>query len=93
MSQEPEEVKPKININIQTDDGTKITVLVRRDTKFSKVFQAAEKKFGKESGTFKFTYEGKRIQKDETPAEVDMEDGDTIDAHLGQVGGGHQWYL
>ncbi|KAK0219807.1 small ubiquitin-like modifier [Armillaria fumosa] len=70
-----------------------ITVLVRRDTKFSKVFQAAEKKFGKEPGacTFKFTYEGRRIQKEETPAEVNMEDGDTIDAHLGQVGGGHPW--
>lgn len=91
MSQEAEDVKPKININIQTDDGTKITVLVRRDTKFSKVFQAAEKKFGKEPGTFKFTYEGRRIQKEETPAEVNMEDGDTIDAHLGQVGGGHPW--
>ncbi|SJL11500.1 uncharacterized protein ARMOST_14904 [Armillaria ostoyae] len=92
MSQEPEDVKPKININIQTDDGTKITVLVRRDTKFSKVFQAAEKNSGKsQARTFKFTYEGKRIQKEETPAEVDMEDGDTIDAHLGQVGGGHPW--
>ncbi|KAK0432484.1 hypothetical protein EV421DRAFT_1742236 [Armillaria borealis] len=62
-------VKPKINIHIQTDDGIKITVLVRRDTKFSKVVQAAGW-----LGTFKFTYEGKRIQKDEGPAEVDRED-------------------
>ncbi|KAF9040225.1 ubiquitin-like protein [Hymenopellis radicata] len=89
MSQEPEDVKPKINIHIQTDGGDKIAVMVRRDTRFAKVFAAAEKKFGKEPGTFKFTYEGKRIQPDQTPAEVDMEDQDTIDAHLEQTGGGN----
>ncbi|KAK0192384.1 hypothetical protein F5146DRAFT_1039585, partial [Armillaria mellea] len=105
LSQEPEDVKPRSTSISRTDDGTKITVLVRRDTKFSKVFQAAEvrcmritsgsKKFGKEPGAYTYgkhvqvTYEGKRIQKEETPAEVSMEDGDTIDAHLGQVGGGH----
>ncbi|KAG7446046.1 uncharacterized protein BT62DRAFT_932386 [Guyanagaster necrorhizus] len=71
-----------------------ITVLVRRDTKFSKVFQAAEVRYTRdwvEPCTFKFTYEGKRVQKDDTPAAIDMEDGDTIDAHLGQVGGGPWW--
>ncbi|KAF7361408.1 Ubiquitin-like protein SMT3 [Mycena sanguinolenta] len=49
MSQEPEDVKPKLNLNI-TYEGNQITVKVKANTKFAKIFQAAEQKFGKESG-------------------------------------------
>lgn len=56
--------------------------------KFAKIFEAAEKRFQKEPGTFKFTYDGNRINKEDTPASLGMEDGDQVDAHLGQVGGG-----
>ncbi|KAJ6524450.1 hypothetical protein DFH09DRAFT_187017 [Mycena vulgaris] len=78
MSQEPEDVKPKLNLNI-TYEGNQITVKVKPNTKFAKIFQAAEQRFGKESGTFKFVYEGNRISKDDTPADLDIEDGDQID--------------
>lgn len=87
MSQEPEDTKPKLNLNI-TYDGTNITVKVKANMGFSKIFAAAEKRFGKEPGTFKFTFEGNRIQKEDTPASLGMEDGDQIDAFLEQVGGG-----
>ncbi|KAF9476139.1 hypothetical protein BDN70DRAFT_188524 [Pholiota conissans] len=86
MSQEPEDVKPKLNLNISYD-GAQITVKVKTNMKFGKIFEAAEKKFGKESGTFKFTYEGQRVSKDDTPAGLGMEDGDQIDAFLEQLGG------
>ncbi|KJA16600.1 hypothetical protein HYPSUDRAFT_47214 [Hypholoma sublateritium FD-334 SS-4] len=56
--------------------------------KFAKIFEAAEKRFGKEPGTFKFTYDGQRVNKDDTPAGLSMEDGDQIDAFLEQLGGG-----
>ncbi|KAG5645310.1 hypothetical protein DXG03_006499 [Asterophora parasitica] len=36
------------------------------------------------TGTFKFTYDGERVLPEQTPAELGMEDGDQIDAHLGQ---------
>ncbi|KAF8151759.1 hypothetical protein B0H34DRAFT_728920 [Crassisporium funariophilum] len=86
MSQEPEDVKPKLNLNIGYD-GTHITVKVKTNMKFAKIFEAAEKRFGKEPGTFKFTYEGSRISKEDTPASLGMEDGDQIDAFLEQLGG------
>ncbi|KAG6826164.1 hypothetical protein H0H92_000914 [Tricholoma furcatifolium] len=57
MSQEPEDVKPKLNLNIGYE-GTR---------------------------TFKFTYDGQRIQGDDTPASLGMEDGDQIDAFLEQT--------
>lgn len=36
-------------------------------------------------GTFKFFFEGKRVLPTETPTDHEMQDGDTIDAHLQQV--------
>jgi small ubiquitin-related modifier len=86
MSEEAEDVKPKMNITINYE-GQTITVKVRANTNFTKIFQAAEKKFGKEPGTFKFTAGGQRLRPEQTPAEMDLEDGDQIDAHLEQLGG------
>ncbi|KAF8952256.1 hypothetical protein BDZ97DRAFT_1613042, partial [Flammula alnicola] len=81
---EPEDVKPKLNLNISYD-GAQITVKVKTNMKFAKIFEAAEvQRFGKESGTFKFTYEGARVSKEDTPAGLGMEDGDQIDAFLEQ---------
>ncbi|KDR72934.1 hypothetical protein GALMADRAFT_252290 [Galerina marginata CBS 339.88] len=89
MSQEPEDVKPKLNLNISYD-GSSVTVKVKSNMKFGKIFEAAEKRFGKEPGTFKFTYDGNRVGKDDTPAGLGMEDGDQVDAFLEQLGGGLQ---
>ncbi|GLB42913.1 putative ubiquitin-2 like Rad60 SUMO-like [Lyophyllum shimeji] len=87
MSQEAEDVKPKLNLNIN-HEGSQITVKVKANMKFAKIFAAAEQRFQKEPGTFKFVYENQRVQPDDTPAELGMEDGDQIDAFLQQVGGG-----
>ncbi|KIY73306.1 ubiquitin-like protein [Cylindrobasidium torrendii FP15055 ss-10] len=81
------DVKPKLNLHIQNDGGEKITVAAKRDTKFAKIFSAAEKRWGKDAGTFKFTYEGARIRPEQTLGDVGIEDDDTIDAHLEQLGG------
>ncbi|KAF9467624.1 hypothetical protein BDZ94DRAFT_1155689 [Collybia nuda] len=78
MSQEPEDVKPKLNLNIGYD-GTQITVKVKANMKFAKIFAAAEVR------TFKFVYDGNRIQPDDTPGSLGMEEGDLVDAFLGQV--------
>ncbi|KAF9524224.1 ubiquitin-related domain-containing protein [Crepidotus variabilis] len=88
MSQEPEDVKPKLNLVIAYE-GQQITVKVKTNMKFGKIFEAATQRFGKDSGTFRFTYDGNRINADDTPADLSMEDGDQVDAHLQQVGGGH----
>ncbi|KAL1744857.1 hypothetical protein HDZ31DRAFT_63662 [Schizophyllum fasciatum] len=56
--------------------------------KFEKIFHVVEQKFNKQAGTFKFIYDGTRVNKDDTPAGLGMEDGDQIDAHLEQLGGG-----
>ncbi|KAF5320080.1 hypothetical protein D9611_010280 [Ephemerocybe angulata] len=88
MSQEPEgDVKPKLNLNIGYE-GQNVTVKVKANMKFQKIFEVVEKRFQKDSGTFKFVFEGQRITPEDTPGSLGMEDGDQIDAFLMQVGGG-----
>ncbi|KAG2355818.1 hypothetical protein BDR07DRAFT_502780 [Suillus spraguei] len=91
MSEDTEDVKPKLSLVINYE-GTQITVKVKHNMAFKKIFDAAEdvhqKRFGKEPGTFKFTYDGKRLRAENTPVDMEMEDGDIIDAHLEQLGGG-----
>jgi len=87
MSQDDgEDVKPKLNLVINYE-GQHITVKVKPNMPFRKIFEAAEKRFGKDSGTFRFVYDGNRLRADGTPAEASMEEGDVIDAVLQQVGG------
>ncbi|KAJ2932152.1 hypothetical protein H1R20_g4945, partial [Candolleomyces eurysporus] len=87
MSQEPEEdVKPKLNLNIAYE-GQHVTVKVKANMKFAKIFEVVEKRFQKEPGTFKFVFEGQRVGKEDTPGTLGMEDGDQVDAFLMQVGG------
>ncbi|KAG1869302.1 ubiquitin-related domain-containing protein [Suillus tomentosus] len=87
MSEDTEDVKPKLSLVINYE-GTQITVKVKHNMSFKKIFDAAEKRFGKEPGTFKFIYDGRRLRAENTPMDMEMEDGDLIDAHLEQLGGG-----
>ncbi|TFY52574.1 hypothetical protein EVJ58_g9937 [Rhodofomes roseus] len=84
MGEQGEDVKPKLNVTIEYE-GQTCTVKVKAVTPFAKVFGAAEK----EPGTLKYLFEGQRVLPEMTPAELGMEDGDTIDAHLEQLGGGY----
>jgi len=86
MAEEAEDVKPKIDLTINYE-GQTCTIKVKPTTPLKKVFEAAEKRFGRDPKTFKFIYQGVRLQPEETPAFHDMESGDMIDAHLEQLGG------
>lgn len=38
-----------------------------------------------------FLFDGRRLRAEQTPDELEMEDGDEIDAMLHQTGGGHKF--
>ncbi|KAF8495881.1 hypothetical protein F5888DRAFT_505466 [Russula emetica] len=59
MSGEPEDSKPKLNLVI-SHSGTQITVKVKANMQFKKIFEVAEKRFGKDPGTLRFVYDGRR---------------------------------
>ncbi|KAI0682888.1 hypothetical protein BC835DRAFT_805924 [Cytidiella melzeri] len=86
MTQGQEQQEPKLDITIN-HEGNHFSVKVRATAPFKKIFEAAESRFGKKRGEFIFLFQGKRVDEDQTPAEVGMGDWDIIDAYLPQLPG------
>ena len=60
---------------------------VRPTTKFSKVFEAYCQRKSLQMNTVRFLVDGERVLADQMPQDLDMEDGDCVDAMMEQVGG------
>jgi len=86
-----EEVKSEenstINIKVVSSTGEEVFFKIKRSTKLSKLQGAYANKVGKDVGSIRFLYDGTRINDDDTPSSLDMEDNDTIDVMVEQVGG------
>jgi len=77
-----------IEIAIKSQDNSEVKFRVKSHTPFQKVFNAWGKKKGVDSKLYRFLDpEGRRIKPEESPAQVGVEDGDTIDAMINQEGG------
>jgi len=76
-----------LNLKVKSQDGNEVFFKVKRTTQFSKVMTAYCKKVGAEAESVRFLFDGTRIRPDQTPAELDMEDEDEIDAMVSQTGG------
>ncbi len=68
-------------------DGTEVHFKVRPTTKFSKVFEAYCQRKSLQMNAVRFLVDGQRVRTDQMPQDLDMEDGDCIDAMMEQVGG------
>ena len=62
---------------------------LKRKTKMSKLMNAFCQRRGIPLASVRFLFDGERIGEQQTPAELDMEDGDTIDVYMEQTGGAH----
>ncbi|RXW19028.1 hypothetical protein EST38_g6820 [Candolleomyces aberdarensis] len=82
-----EDPNATINIKVVSSTGEEVFFKIKRSTKLSKLQGAYASKVGKDVGSIRFLYDGERIQEDDTPASLDMEDNDTIDVMVEQVGG------
>jgi len=76
-----------INIKVVSSTGEEVFFKIKRSTKLSKLQGAYANKVGKDVGSIRFLYDGARINDDDTPTSLDMEDNDTIDVMVEQVGG------
>ncbi|KAG7441699.1 ubiquitin-like protein [Guyanagaster necrorhizus] len=68
-----------INVKVVTSSGEEVFFKIKRSTKLSKLQGAYASKVGKDVATIRFLYDGNRIQEDDTPESLEMEDNDTID--------------
>ncbi|KAI0324290.1 small ubiquitin-like modifier [Cubamyces sp. BRFM 1775] len=82
-----EDPNAPINIKVTTQTGEEVFFKIKRSTKLNKLQVAYANKVGKDVNSIRFLYDGARIGDDDTPASLDMEDNDSIDVMVEQVGG------
>ena len=79
------ETKPKveggaseavISLKVKDSNGGEVVFKVKRTTKFEKIMQAFCQKKAWDISQVRFVFDGQRVQKTQTPADLDMEDGD-----------------
>ncbi|GLB42592.1 putative ubiquitin homologues [Lyophyllum shimeji] len=82
-----EDPNATINIKVVSSTGEEVFFKIKRSTKLSKLQGAYANKVGKDVNSIRFLYDGARIADDDTPTSLEMEDNDTIDVMVEQVGG------
>lgn len=85
-----EDVKPDdiaITVKVKEGSGDEIAFKVKRSTKMSKIMEAYANRRGIELSSLRFMFDGNRVNAEDTPKTLEMEDGDLIDARVEQLGG------
>ncbi|KAK5652600.1 hypothetical protein OQA88_10361 [Cercophora sp. LCS_1] len=77
-----------LNIKV-TDNNNEVFFKIKRNTKLDKLMTAFCERQGKSPASVRFLFEGQRVQPADTPDTLEMQDGDTLEVHQEQVGGGY----
>jgi hypothetical protein len=77
-----------INIKVKDMNEGETFFKIKPTTKLSKVIEAFCQRHAVDRTGVRFLFEGSRIQDDDTPASLEMDDGDMIEAMIEQTGGG-----
>jgi small ubiquitin-related modifier len=72
-------------LGLQTGEETFFKI--KRTTKMSKVFETYASRKGVQVASLRFLLDGERIQPDQTPKMLELDDQDQIDCVLEQTGG------
>ena len=86
-----EEKKPdagQLNLKVVTQDGSEIFFECKQTTPLQKLMNAFCQRQGVNSASVRFLFDGQRLNPQQTPQELEMEDGDVIDVMVEQQGGG-----
>jgi len=83
----PAPTSEHINLKVVGQDGNEVFFKIKKHTALRKLTEAYCQRQGVSPSSIRFLYDGRRIQPDQTPKELGMEDGDVIDAMLHQTGG------
>lgn len=76
-----------IHIRLLSTNGQEVHFKISKTTQFRKLFSVYAERAGINEENIKFLFDGKRIDGEQTPKSLEMEDHDVIDAVLAQTGG------
>ena len=77
----------RFDIKVCNSEGNEVYFKIKPSTRFDKLFGAYCKRSGLDPNSVRFNFDGNRLNKTQTPEDVEMEDGDIIDAMVEQTGG------
>ncbi|KAK2431188.1 Small ubiquitin-related modifier 2 [Trifolium repens] len=76
-----------INLKVKGQDGNEVFFRIKRNTQLKKLMNAYCDRQSVDLNSIAFLFDGRRLRAEQTPDELEMEDGDEIDAMLHQTGG------
>ena len=82
-----EEQPEQINLKVMGQDGNVVQFKIKKHTALRKLMSTYCERAGLDMQTIRFTFDGNRIKDSNTPKELDMEEGDTIEVFQQQSGG------
>jgi small ubiquitin-related modifier len=77
----------QLNLKVVGQDGQVIAFKIKRNTPFRKLMHAYCERNKQAQNTLRFTFDGTRMNDNDTPKSMDMEDNDTIEVFTQQTGG------
>uniref|UniRef100_A0A8C9TWC9 Small ubiquitin-related modifier n=1 Tax=Scleropages formosus TaxID=113540 RepID=A0A8C9TWC9_SCLFO len=75
-----------INLKVAGQDGSVVQFKIKRHTPLSKLMKAYCERQGLTMRQIRFRFDGQPINETDTPAQLEMEDEDTIDVFQQQTG-------
>lgn len=76
-----------ITIRVKDQTGEETMFKIKKSTKMRKVFEAYASRKGVDVNALRFLLDGERIQENDSPKMLELEDEDQIDCVLQQLGG------
>lgn len=86
-SRPKDQAPTQLNVKVVDQDGNDLFFKIKKHTTLKKVMDAYCERQGKNRSLVRFLFEGHRIQDNDTPDTLEMEDGDMIQVVLEQLGG------
>nr|ACJ83845.1 unknown [Medicago truncatula] len=83
----PEAGGAHINLKVKGQDGNEVFFRIKRNTQLKKLMNAYCDRQSVDFNAIAFLFDGRRLRAEQTPDELEMEDGDEIDAMLHRTGG------
>ncbi|KAL3332746.1 hypothetical protein AABB24_033013 [Solanum stoloniferum] len=74
-------------LDFEIQDGNEVFFRIKRSTQLKKLMNAYCDRQSVDFNSIAFLFDGRRLRGEQTPDELEMEDGDEIDAMLHQTGG------
>ncbi|KAI4307966.1 hypothetical protein L6164_031090 [Bauhinia variegata] len=82
----PTDQAAHINLKVKGQDGNEVFFRIKRSTQLKKLMNAYCDRQSVDFNSIAFLFDGRRLRAEQTPDELEMEDGDEIDAMLHQTG-------